>query len=328
VAKPGRALSPRRWVQTAFLLLCAWIGVEFALFMRWAASQGQAAYAPHPAGAEGFLPISALLSLKLWLSTGWISAVHPASLFILLAILAIGLLLKKAFCSWLCPIGTLGEALAALGRKLWGRTFLPVKGVDWPLRAVKYLLLGFFLLAVARMDATALDGFLRSPYNALADVKLYLFFLRLSGLSLAVVAALAVLSTLVEGFWCRYLCPYGALLGLASFLSPLRIARSADTCIDCKKCTKACPARIQVHSASKVWSDECSGCYRCVEVCPVKDTLEMRAPGGKAVPAKVFAVLVVGLFMAITGLAILSGHWRTAITPEEYLRLIPWVDRF
>jgi polyferredoxin len=322
------AQALRRVVQAAFLLLCLWIGVEFFLFMRWAASLGQTAYVPHPPGAEGFLPISALLSLKLWILTGTVHAAHPAGLFILVAILAIGLLLKKAFCSWLCPVGTLGEALARLGRRLWGRSFQPPAWADWPLRGLKYLILGFFLWTIGGMSGPALAGFLASPYNALADVKLYLFFLRLSGVSLAVVAALAVLSTLVEGFWCRYLCPYGALLGLASFLSPLRITRSGATCIDCRKCTKACPARIQVHSAGKVRSDECTGCYRCVSVCPVKDTLEMRAPGGKAVPPLVFALLVAGLFVAVTGAAMLAGHWRNGITREQYLYLIQQVDRF
>ena len=59
-----RTQTVRRGVQAAFLALCAWIGLDFALFLR-------AGQVPHPAGAEGFLPISALLSLTrqdyLWL---------------------------------------------------------------------------------------------------------------------------------------------------------------------------------------------------------------------------------------------------------------------
>ena len=322
---PGTKLGSQRiraGVQLAFLGLCAWIGVEFALFMRWGLSGGRAAYIAHPAGAEGFLPIAALLSLKRWLISGRIHGAHPAGLFIFIAILAIGLLCSKAFCSWLCPVGSLSEALWRLGRRLFGRTLTLPRWADYPLRLVKYLLLGLFLWAVWQMDGPALEGFLDSPFNAAADVRMFQFFAHLSGLALGVILVLAGLSLLVQNLWCRYLCPYGALLGLLSLASPLRITRSKASCIDCGRCSQACPSRIQVHAAGRVASDECTGCYRCVEACPVPDTLRMRAPGGKAVAGWVFGVLVVGLFLAVTGLARLAGHWRTRVSAGEYLQLM------
>jgi len=315
--------AARAVVQVAYLVLCLWIGAEFALFMRWGASGGRAAYVPHPAGAEGFLPISALLSLKHWFLTGQIHPVHPAGLFILVAILAMGLLLKKAFCSWICPVGTLSEALWLLGRKGLGRNLALPRWADAPLRGVKYLLLGFFLWAIWNMDGPVLEAFLDSPFNAVADIRMYWFFAHLSGLALGTVLALAALSLLVQNLWCRYLCPYGALLGLLSLASPLRVTRGKRTCIDCRLCTRACPARIQVHRANRVGSDECTACYRCVAACPVKDTLHVRAPGGKAVPGWVFGMLAAGLFTAVTGGAMLFGHWRTALHRQDYLQLIP-----
>jgi polyferredoxin len=316
-------LAARRMVQGAFLALCLWLGVEFALFMRWGASGGAAPYVAHPAGAEAFLPISALLSLKLWVLTGRVHPFHPAGLFILLAALALGVLLKKAFCSWICPVGTVSEALWRLGHRLFGRNLALPRWADLPLRGIKYLLLAFFLWAVGRMDVTGVAAFLDSPYNALADIRMYLFFARLSGLGLGVLLALAALSVLVRDFWCRYLCPYGALLGLLSLASPLKVQRAAGSCIDCRKCTQACPARIPVHRAGRVASDACSACYRCVAACPVKDTLQMRDPGGRPVPGWVFGLLAAGLFVAITGTAMLAGHWRTALTPADYLQLVP-----
>jgi polyferredoxin len=315
--------AARAAVQAAFLALSLGLGVEFALFLRWGASGGRAAYVPHPAGAEGFLPISALLSLKYWALTGQVHPLHPAGLFILVAVLAIGLLLKKAFCSWICPVGTLSEILGRLGRRLLGRNLDLPRWADRPLRGVKYLLLAFFLWAVWRMDGPALEAFLDSPFNALADVRMYLFFAHLSGLGLGVLLALAALSLLLRDFWCRYLCPYGALLGLLSRASPLRVTRNQAACTDCRKCTRACPARIPVHAAGRVGSEECSACYRCVAACPVKDTLRMQAPGRRAVPAWVFGLLVTGLFAAVTSLAMATGHWRTALGKEDYLQLIP-----
>jgi len=323
LARRGDSQAVRAAVQVAFLVLCAWIGVEFFLFMRWGLSGGQAAPAAHPAGAEGFLPIAALLSLKHWLVTGRIHGFHPAGLFIFLAVLGLGLLLKKAFCSWMCPVGTLSEGLWRLGRRLFGRNLALPRWADYPLRAVKYLILGFFLWAVWRMDGPALEAFLDSPYNAAADVRMYLFFAHISGLALGVVLVLAGLSLLVQNVWCRYLCPYGALLGLLSLASPVRVTRNASSCIDCRLCTKACPSRIQVHQAGRVGSDECTACYRCVAVCPVKDTLQMRGPAGPAVPGWVFGLLAVGLFVAVTGAAMLAGQWKTRLTGQDYLQLIP-----
>lgn len=311
-----RRIPVRHAVQGAFLALCAWIGVEFHLFVR--SLQGLGPARPHPPGAEAFLPISALLSLKYWILTGRVCELHPAGLFIFLAILAVGLLLRKAFCSWICPVGTLGELLA----KPLGAPLKPPRWLDRILRSVKYLLLLFFLWAAMRMDGPMLEGFLYSPFNAAADLKMYFFFVRISALALGVLAVLVLLSLWVRDAWCRYLCPYGALLGLLALAGPLRIKREAATCTDCRRCTRACPARIEVHRAATVRNEACTGCYRCVEACPEKDTLAMGAPGLKRVPLRVFALLMVLLFVAVTGAAMLAGRWQSVLTFEDWRMLI------
>jgi polyferredoxin len=312
----------RSTVQFAFAILCAWIGYEFYLFMQWGSSNGAASFVERPAGAEGFLPISALMSLSFWIQTGIINNVHPASVFILLAIGAVSIFLKKAFCSWLCPVGTLSESLWMLGQKLFGWNLRVTLWLDYPLRSLKYLLLGFFGYSVFTMDANALGNFIYSPYNKVADIKMYLFFADISSFALWTILILTSLSIVIKNFWCRYLCPYGALLGFASFLSPLKITRDKSTCVDCELCTKACPASIKVHKAGRVWSDECMSCMLCTEVCPVKDTLVMKVhqQSARPVPTWVFGALVTGIFVAITGLAMLSGNWQNAISRQEYQR--------
>ena len=127
------------------------------------------------------------------------------------------------------------------------------------------------------MAVPELKAFIYSPYNKMADVKMYLFFAEISTFALWTVIVLMLLSVVIKNFWCRYLCPYGALLGMVSWLSPLKITRNKERCIDCELCTKACPSSIKVHTATRVWSDECMSCLDCVAVCPVKDTLAMQA---------------------------------------------------
>jgi polyferredoxin len=316
----------RTLIQIAFVLLCVWIGFEFHLFMSWGLSGGAERFIERPPGVEGFLPISALISLKYWALTGTINNIHPSGLFIFLAILGTGIVLKKSFCSWLCPVGTLSESLWMAGQKLFGRTLKVPRWLDIPLRSLKYLLLLFFVYAVAGMAVPELRQFIYSPYNKVADIKMYLFFADLSSFALWSILILAGLSVVIQNFWCRYLCPYGALLGFFSLLSPLKITRKASTCIDCELCTKACPANIKVHTADRVWSDECTACFACVEVCPVKNTLQMSTPKAKAVPSWVFGTLVVGVFVAVTGLAMLTGHWQNGISQQEYAKRFQHLD--
>lgn len=318
----------RTVVQSAFVLLCIWIGVEFHLFMKWGMSGGAEPYVERPPGVEGFLPISALMSLKHWLQTGTLNTIHPASVFILLAIVGVSLVLRKAFCSWLCPIGTLSESLWMLGKRIFKRNITVPRWLDYPLRSLKYLLLYFFVNAIMQMDVASLENFLYSPYNKVADIKMYLFFANITTFALWTIIILMVLSVFIKNFWCRFLCPYGALLGIVGWLSPLKITRNTSTCIDCKLCTKACPANINVHKVGRVWSDECTSCMLCVTACPVKETLDVRvsARSKRAVPTWVYGTLVVGVFVAVTGLAMLTGNWQNSITREEYQRRFQQLD--
>ena len=317
----------RSAVQLAFVLLLLWIGIEFHLFMRWGMSGGQEPFVPRPPGVEGFLPISALISLKYLIHTGIINAVHPSGLFILAAIVLVSVILKKSFCSWLCPIGTLSESLWLLGKKFLKMNLTPPRWLDYPLRSLKYLLLGFFLWSVLAMDVSALENFIYSPYNKVADIKMYLFFAEISSFALWTIFGLIILSVLIKNFWCRFLCPYGALLGIAGWLSPLKITRTKETCIDCALCTRACPSNIKVHAVARVWSDECMSCLACVEVCPVKNTLAMKiSPRAAPVAAWVLGALVAGTFAAVTGLAMLAGHWQNGIAHAEYQRRFQQLD--
>ena len=319
-----------RWrvlIQWVFLAGCIFLGVQFALFVDYYQSGSQGAYYPRPPGVEGFLPIGALVSLKAFVTSGYFDPVHPAALVLFLTFLTMALLARKSFCSWLCPVGTLEEGLWKVGRKLFGRSFRIWRWLDLLLRVGKYALLIFFAkLILLDMPVAALQGFLKAPYWAIADVKMLHFFTGMSLTSLLVVGGLAVLSLVYQNFWCRYLCPYGALLCLLSFFSPLRIVRNQHSCTDCGACSRACPAQIEVQKKLAVCSVECSGCLTCVDSCPQPQTLAIgfwRRP----LPSGVFALLVIGLFAGGVLLGMVTGHWETSLTPADYQRLIPLASR-
>jgi polyferredoxin len=322
-APPDTTQRWRRAVQLVFLALCVAIGVQFWTFVRFYETGGATSYASRPPGVEGFLPIAALMNLKAALLTGELPRRFPAGMVLLVAFLAITVLFRKAFCSWLCPVGTLSEGLWKLGRRLFRRTFALPRWADWPLRALKYLLLAFFLWAVGGMSVEAIGAFLASPYGIVADVKMLDFFRHMGTTAAVVVGVLALASVLVPNFWCRYLCPYGALHGLASWLSPVRIRRDADACIDCAKCAKACPSRLPVDVKASIASPECTGCLECVAACPVKDTLALSPTRRSRWPAWALAAGIAAVFLGLTGLARVTGHWHTDVDPRVYSAIIP-----
>jgi polyferredoxin len=317
----------RHSVQAAFLLLNLWIGTRFYLFVRFYET-GQGPATARPAGVEGWLPIAALMNLKYVFVTGLVPEVHPAGFFLLVSFVAISFAFRKAFCSWLCPIGTISEWLWQGGRELFGRNVALPRWLDVPLRGLKYLLLAFFAWAIARMSAADIAAFLQSPYGVIADVKMLNFFRHLGTTAAVVIAVLALLSVLVKNAWCRLLCPYGALLGLVSLVSPVRIRRNADACIDCAKCAKACPSLLPVDRLSSVKSAECTGCLECVAVCPVSGALDLSLRRGRRIPAFAVAIGVAVLFLGLVGYAKATGHWQTRIDEAVYRELIPKASAF
>lgn len=311
--KNDRSQQIRLAVQTAFVVLNVWIGARFYLWVRWVEGNGDAVV--RPPGVEGWLPIAGLMNLKAWIVTGTVPRIHPSGMFLLVAFLAISLLAKKSFCSWVCPVGTLSEWLWKLGRP---NLEFP-RWLDLPLRGLKYALLAFFLWAILQMPAVAIDEFMRAPFGAIADVKMLNFFRFMSTTAVVVLAALLGLSVAVKNFWCRYLCPYGALLGLVAMPSPTRIRRDAQACIDCGKCTKACPARLPVERLSQVRSAECTLCMSCVAACPVKEALAVQALPARTVPAWAVAAAVVLVIAAVVTAARWTGHWATDL-PVDVIR--------
>lgn len=314
----------RFFIQSLFALLCIWIGVEFYLFVTFLQSGGVSTFYSRPPGVDGFLPISSLMSFYVFISAGQIHQAHPAGMFIFLSIVLMSLIFGKSFCSWLCPVGFLSELIGDFGEKFFKKKVKLPKVLDYPLRSLKYLLLGLLFYSVFfLMTDIAVKAFLDSPYNLVSDVKMYYFFADLSRTALIIIAALFFLSIFIRGFWCRYLCPYGALLGAMNFISPVKIKRNPASCIDCSLCTKACPSNIKVEKVKTVLSDECTSCMSCVDVCPVADTLQLRLMlrRKKNINKKYVAVSVVSIFLMITSIAMLTGNWDNKITKEEYIEL-------
>jgi polyferredoxin len=331
---PDRSQRTRHIVQGVFLFVNVWLGLQFYLWTRYFERGGAGISVPRPAGVEGWLPIAGLMNTKYFLLTRHVPAIHPAAMFLFVSFMLMSLLLKKAFCSWLCPVGTFSEVLWKLGRRIFGRSLRLTRWFDVSLRGLKYILLGLFVSVIGVMSAAALEDFMATPYGLVADVKMLNFFRDIGITAAVVIGLLMLLSMLIQNFWCRYLCPYGALMGLASLLSPVKIRRDQETCIDCGKCGKACPAALAVDKLVQIRSVECTACMECIAACSAQNALQFALPPRRAtVPAErwrrrvVTPLVVCGvlayIFFGLVLFARATNHWQTILPQSVYMQLVP-----
>ncbi|MCT7944253.1 4Fe-4S binding protein [Shewanella septentrionalis] len=295
--------------------------------------QGITPWLMRPDVVDAFLPIAGGIELKAIVSLNLWDQTHPAAAVMLAAVLLTGLLCKRAFCGWACPLGLAGEYLYAFRKRFIKSELTPPAWLDWPLRMLKYLLLLGLCYIVIGMPAQSIPNYLEGNYHKIADLKMALFFLTPSLITLLVFTLILALAAWRRQGFCRYLCPYGAMLGILSFASPLKIRRDSQHCLieakgmKCDKCTRACPANIIVHTKTTVRSDECQACMRCVAACPKSAALGLGLKSGHRLGHKgLLALVLIALFMLPLG-AYLAGFWHNQTPDNIRMELIQVIDR-
>ncbi len=164
-------------------------------------------------------------------------------------------------------IGKLGKRI--LKRKF--NHFLPPSVDKW-LRYARYLVLAWVVSMTAMTGTLVFEAY--DPYYALFN--LWSSEVAISGL--AILAAVLVLSLFVERPFCKYACPYGAVLGVFNLFRIFGIKRNPSTCTSCKACDRACPMNITVSTrGGRVRNHQCITCLECTseKACPVAKTVQL-----------------------------------------------------
>jgi polyferredoxin len=206
-------------------------------------------------------------------ATPWVEKLRSTVAVVLGIMTVSAVILGPVFCGWICPFGTYQDLAARLGRKRLKRRYNRVL----PVRADRMLKLlrPASLLAVIAMTAWGGVAFLEkiNPYHSL----LGLFVGAAAGSGLIILAVITLASLAVQRPWCRYVCPYGALLGFSNLIKPFRIVRSNSTCIHCKKCDMDCPMGLQIENRTEIRQMSCNSCLECTISCPRSSTLLFHA---------------------------------------------------
>jgi polyferredoxin len=312
-------VTSRMFVRSAFLVFFVGACAQLLLFVRWA--EGVGAYVPRPEAVAGLLPVGHFTSFFAWVRGGGWDTMLPAGLVIIIAAITVSLLFKRAFCGWICPVGTVWEWAEIAGRKVLGRTISVPKWLDRVGRGIRYALAALILAWLFLVPLSEAVDFRQLPYMWTADVKILEGFSNPAFLIAAVLAF--VLSMLFSPVWCRYLCPLGGWYSVLGMASPCAVYRDDEACTHCTKCTKVCHALIDVEKVrARVWAPECDGCMDCVKACPAAGALEARVLGRWRIAPWVWPVLVVGLWLLIYGVAKLTHNWDTSIPAATFKQII------
>ena len=302
----------RSWVrpavQGAFLLFLSWVG-----FRHQQLGGGPGGAPP----VDALCPLGGLEGLHRLLTQGeWLRRLAPSSL-ILLGVVVLGtLLFGRVFCGWICPLGTLGEGMAALGRRLGIRPLRVPPGVDRPLRWLKGAVLVGITLWAWRAGTLAWRDY--DPWVAWMHLSAGWEEVGERPWAYVVLAGAVLLPSLwIERFWCRYLCPLGALLAPLQRLAWWKVVRVPDRCVRCGACDRACPVGLEPLGAERVRSGECLACGRCVEACPVPGALGFGGGGVRLLSPLRLGLLGVGLFLLVWAGARAGGVWTTTAPPRD-----------
>jgi len=168
----------------------------------------------------------------------------------------------RSFCGQICPFGALQELAGKIGKRKPG---VPEKA-DKIMRRFKYVVLIFITIAAWFTSSLWISPY--DPWAAFAHIwsgSMLISEMRAGAVILALVLAASIF---VDRFFCKYLCPAGAMYGIISRLSPCKIKR--EDCSSCGLCAKACPMRVEVDRVRTVKSSECIACGQCVVACQSK----------------------------------------------------------
>ena len=255
-------------------------------------------------------PFGGLESLYSLIQSGTLlRGIAYSSFVILAATVVVSIFLGRSFCGWICPLGTLQEIFNVIGKKIFKKKREIPRHIDRWLKYLKYVMLVFTIWVTWVYGELVIKSF--DPWSS------YLSILGLGGggeliyVGIIILIALLLLSMVYNRFFCKYLCPLGAFLGIVSLISLVKIRRNENTCINCGVCNMVCPVGIDVMHQKTTGNAECIKCQLCTLSCPIKDTLEIRFSSKRKFKILTYGLVSIVLFFGVIFVSYTLGYFKT-----------------
>ena len=258
----------RRFIQLAFLCLT---NQEVGNLFRGKIYKGEGKYLCAP-GLNCYSCPAATLSCPIGALQTLGGSGYGPGFYVPGFLLVLGVLLGRMVCGFLCPFGFFQELLHKLP--------LPKKALYPPLRYIKYLMLLFLVLALPIYQNSSFGigepAFCQyiCPAGTLEGAVPLLFthpefYQALGGLfalKMAILLGVLLGCAVNHRFFCKTLCPLGAIYGLMNPISIYRMRMERARCLACGKCAAVCP--MELNPVNQPNSPECIRCGRCSALCP------------------------------------------------------------
>lgn len=217
------------------------------------------------------LAFGEMKALYIGIINGTLSFTSILSSFgILIALIPITMLFGRFFCGWVCAFGALNDLIYAVSQKIFKMKFKVSPRLDSVLKYIKYIILVFIIVVIWTLSSTVFDSL--SPWSAFGNITDIPDALTEYSIGFIVLAVVMVGALFIERFFCRYLCPLGAVLAVLSRFRLFNISKPGGKCEKCRICTNNCAMGIELYKTDKVISGECINCFKCLDACPRNNT--------------------------------------------------------
>ncbi|NLI54660.1 MAG: FMN-binding protein [Clostridiales bacterium] len=224
-------------------------------------------------------------------------AANAGQVILVAAMLLITAMMGRFFCGFLCAFGSMGDFFWLVGSRLkLRRPAISVKA-DRALKRLKYILL-FGIVLLGWTFGVSLPSGTGNPWTVFGMYATWKGWADLTGwlsIGALLLSGIVAGSMYIERFFCRYLCPLGAVFAIVSRFRLYRIRKPMQNCGSCQACTKRCAMGIPLYGMSTVTDSECIDCMKCVDVCP-KDNVKTNPK--PALAAAVAVVAMSGMYYA------------------------------
>ena len=227
------------------------------------------------------------------------------------AVFLVTALWGRFFCGFLCSFGMLQEFFFFFSKRVLFKKVRIPERFDSMMKYLKYGVLVFITVGVWILALPVDSSW--SPWGVfgmLVSGNFSVVSRALPTVGFVLLLAIAAGSLFVERFFCRYLCPLGALLAVVSGKRLYKVRRRSDTCINCGICTRMCSMGIRIPEKDAVVSGECIQCMQCLAICP-KESLSANPAGiiaGTAAAAAIGGTVVVGNLVSFPAAEIISDQ--------------------